>query len=268
MNTEMFRCGDGGSLAAFVYDECEPREREVIAAHVALCRICAEEIASLTATRATLTAWRPPDVALGFRITRADAAGLSPEQPGEATVLRPARWWRQPLPAWAQAAAAAAIFASGLAVGAARTDSAAALPTPITRTAPAATVPTGVAEPPTTVTDAVSARDLAEVERRLRADIAQLQLATARAQMVRRGEPGDGENVMGQVRALVAESEQRQRRELALRTAEVVRDFDAQRRVDMTQVQRSMGQLQIVAGAAARDQEQMGRFLRNVSQSR
>src|SRR6185503_10472602 len=37
-----------------------------------------------------------------------------------AKVLRPAAWWKKPLPAWAQAAAAVVIFAAGMSVNAFR----------------------------------------------------------------------------------------------------------------------------------------------------
>jgi hypothetical protein len=47
---------------------------------------------------------------LGFQLTRTES-----EQPSK--VLRPATWWRRPLPAWAQAAAAVVIFAAGMSAG-------------------------------------------------------------------------------------------------------------------------------------------------------
>jgi len=118
---DMNPCGNHEALIAYLYDECEPPERESIAAHVELCALCAEEIQSLRDTRAHLGAWSPPSVALGFQIVRTEA-----DQPGK--VLRPSAlagrssqsegWWRQPLPAWAQVAAAVVIFAAGMGVGA------------------------------------------------------------------------------------------------------------------------------------------------------
>jgi hypothetical protein len=58
------------------------------------------------------------------------------------------------------------------------------------------------------------------------------------------------------VRALIDESEQRQRRELALRTAEVVRDLDAQRQFDFARIQRAFGQFEGTAGAEIQRQRQ------------
>ena len=116
---DMNPCGNHEALIAYLYDECEPPERESIAAHVALCASCAEEIQSLRDTRAHLGAWSPPSMALGFQITRTEA-----DQPATSVAAAAAAWWRQPLPAWAQVAAAVVIFAAGMGVSAVRsTDS-------------------------------------------------------------------------------------------------------------------------------------------------
>ena len=77
---------------------------------------------------------------------------------------------------------------------------------------------------------------------------------------------GSDAEVLARVRALIDESEQRQRRELALRTAEVVRDVDAQRQVDWTRVQRAMGQFEGTAGAELQRQRQDLNNLIRVSQ--
>lgn len=113
-------CGNYEALVTYLYDECEPAERERIAAHISQCASCTEELQGLQDTRAHLGAWTPPSLSLGFQITRTEDA-----QPGK--VLRPATfahrdahreagWWRQPLPAWAQMAAAVLIFAAGMSV--------------------------------------------------------------------------------------------------------------------------------------------------------
>ena len=74
--TDMFPCGDHEVLVAYLYDECEPADRDKVAAHVTHCVSCAEEIASLRATRTQLAAWAPPDARLGFQITQTDAANV------------------------------------------------------------------------------------------------------------------------------------------------------------------------------------------------
>jgi anti-sigma factor RsiW len=102
---DTFHCGDNAALVGYLYDEGDARERAEIAAHLAVCSDCAAEVADLSATRQQLSAWTPPEAQLDFRLTSGAAAP-------------PARWWSNPLPAWAQLAAAAVIFAFGIALGA------------------------------------------------------------------------------------------------------------------------------------------------------
>ena len=65
---------------------------------------------------------------------------------------------------------------------------------------------------------------------------------------------------------MIEDSEQRQQRELALRTAEVVRDFDAQRRDDLARIERTMGQMDGTTGVEVAQQRQMLNYLMRVSQ--
>src|SRR5207249_7908765 len=109
--SETFTCGDHGALVSYLYDECAPNERRAISAHMAICRECAKELTSLGATREQLATWTPPEAQLGFRIVADNPSS---------NVLRPSRWWQKPMPAWAQAAAAALIFATGVTLGALR----------------------------------------------------------------------------------------------------------------------------------------------------
>jgi hypothetical protein len=176
-------------------------------------------------------------------------------------------WWRQPMPAWMQAAAAIAVFGAGLAVGARQ-----AAPAP---TSPAASVaqaaPGATPGPASEGAVPVSASELAKLEERLRQEIAQVRAAQSAGSptpvaVARRAEPDDA--VLSRMQALIGESEERQRRELALRTAQVVRDLDAQRRDDLTRVQATMGQIEGSTGAELRQQNrELWNFLmNNVSQ--
>ena len=72
--------------------------------------------------------------------------------------------------------------------------------------------------------------------------------------------------MLARVTALLEESEQRQQRELALRTAQVVRDFDSQRQVDLAQIQRNLGQIEGLTGAEVREQREMLNYLMRVSE--
>ena len=242
--SQTFTCGDNGALVSYLYDECEPHERLAISAHVAVCCGCAEELTSLGATRELLATWSPPAAQLGFRVV-ADAP--------RSNVLRPSRWWQQPMPAWAQAAAAALIFTTGVGLGALRGTSS----TRAEATTPrATTVPLAAAN-----AAAVTPGDLSALEQRLRGEMSQMRNTS--------GSTAPGANdaqILERVRALIQDSEQRQQRELALRTAEVVRDFDAQRRVDLTRIERTLGQMDGTTGVEVEQQRQMLNYLMRVSQ--
>lgn len=232
-------CGDGAALVSYLYDECPPEERRAMEAHLAICQGCADEVEALGGARAQLAAWTPPDVHLGFR--------MNPEPTPRADV-RLASWWRQPLPAWAQMAAAAAIFSLGLSVGLLRSSE-----------APSATATVAVSPSlAPTEPERVTSGELASLEARLRAEI---RLAQGAAPPVVSGPPA-----LEQVRALIEDSERRQQRELTLRTAEIVRDFDAQRRVDMARMERTVGQMEGTTGAEVQTQRQMLDYLMRVSQ--
>jgi hypothetical protein len=249
--SQTYTCGDPGSLVSYLYDECEPHERRAIAAHVAVCGACAEELVSLGATRELLGAWSPPDAQLGFRVVS------DPPRSGDAggNVLRPSRWWRQPMPAWAQAAAAAVIFATGVTLGALRATT--------EPRAAAGSQPAGVA-PVAAGTAAVTRGDLSALEQRLRAEMSQMRTAST-ATGSATASTGDAQ-LLERVRTMIQDSEQRQQHELALRTAEVVRDFDAQRHDDLTRIERAMGQMDGTTGVELEQQRQLVNYLMRVSQ--
>ena len=244
--SETFQCGDSNALVAYLYDECAPADRPAIAAHVALCGACAAEIAALESTREQLAAWTPPGVDLGFVISRPAATPAA---------SRAGRWFLRPMPAWAQVAAAVLIFGAGLSLGVARgtlSDSS----SPVATTAPSNA-------------SSISAEDLQALEQRLRNEIAQVRAGITRgtgAQAVASPLPPSEAQMMARVRALIEESEQRQQRELALRTADIVRDFDSQRSVDLAQIQRSFGQMEGATSAEVREQRQLLNYLMRVSQ--
>ena len=230
MNVE-FTCGDPAGLAGYLYDECESRERAAIEAHLAVCPSCASELSALGATRTALASWTPPEATLGFRI----AAASEP------------RWWARPLPAWAQVAAALVIFAVGMALGTRAVDQ------------PPGAAPARASVTPSTMPAAgVSANDLAALERRLRTEMASLRPAST-------GRPApvaaNDDAVMQRVRALLAESEERQQRELAMRLSQVLRDVDTQRRMDLRRIEQTFGQMEGFTRPELADQRQMINYL-------
>jgi hypothetical protein len=286
--SDRFQCGDNTALVGYLYGECEAEERGVIAAHVSICAACAVELAALDSTREQLASWTPPDIERGLALGgRPQVSGLRPQ---EASGVRPAGAWppspgafatfRGPLPAWAQAAAACLIFAAGLWLGVMR-GSAPATTSAGTSAEGTATAPTParIADGPlrtmASATAVATATDLAALERRLRAEMAQLRSAALTQAAGAQGAAGgqgavnnaDGQ-LLARVRTLIEESEQRQQRELALRTAQVVRDFDLQRQMDLAQIQNTVGQIEGLTGAEVRDQRQMLNYLMRVSEQR
>ena len=281
--SDTFQCGDNTALVSFLYDECEPGERAAIDAHVALCAACAAEVAALRSARLQLASWTPPEADLGFAvvrdIVRPQALGLraqgwakseASDSPGPRG-LKPGPWFRQPMPAWAQAVAACLIFGAGLSLGVLRPSTIArdALSFIEGRGTSSNTLPSGQVAatsnvaPPGTVT----ATDLSALEQRLRAEMAALRAVPASTTAA--APQGNNAQILAQVRALIDESEQRQQRELALRTAQVIRDFDSQRRVDLAQIQNKVGQIEGLAGAEVREQRQMLNYLvQRVSEQR
>jgi len=92
-------CDERERLIGYVYDECDDGERRRIDAHLEECGTCRTEIGGLRRVRQDLLAWDVPE-------------------PEYDSVWRPfappntTPWWRE-VPAWAMAAAAAAVFAVG-----------------------------------------------------------------------------------------------------------------------------------------------------------
>ena len=247
--SETFTCGDHGALVSYLYDECTPAERRAIAAHLVVCGACGEELIALGGTREQLAMWTPPDAQLGFRI--------APET-SKSNVLRPARWWRQPMPAWAQAAAAVVIFGTGMMLGAVRG---------VTQPAGGGLQTAAMARSNTTVTAnaanaaPITRADLVALEQRLRSEMTQTRPASQNVA----ASPADA-RIFERVRVMIDDSEQRQRRELALRSAELVRDFDAQRNVDLARIERTFGQMDGTTGVEVAQQRQMLNYLMRVSQ--
>ncbi len=267
-----FSCSDKETLIAYIYGECAEEDRRRVEAHAASCRACADEIAGIGSVREALVAWTPAPAAGSFRIVR-DAEEGTP-----AKVLRPARWWRRPVPAWARAAAAVLLVAGGAGLAnldvhygadglTVRTgwrhpaDTAASASARVQ--APAATIPASATATPWRA-------DLAALERQLRGDFGG-EVQALRASM-RQPSPAStqaaDDRVMARVRQLIDESEQRQQREMAYRVSQVQGELSAQRRADLYRVQAGLGQLQGQTGEEVMKQRQLINYLLTVSQKK
>jgi uncharacterized iron-regulated membrane protein len=124
----------------------------------------------------------------------------------------------------------------------------------------------------TTAGSTVSASQLANLESRLRSEMAAMRSTgaapaaptTANVRM----DDAEREALMRQVRQLVRESEDRQQQAFTIRAAQVARDAEIQRRVDVANLRQSLEQMQGSTSEVQRQQGEMLKYLVNVSQRR
>jgi hypothetical protein len=229
------------TLVAYLYDELEPPERAAFLAHVAACRTCDAELAELRDVRQQLAQWASPE---------GQALPLS----GWDRPSRPGSVWAavRDVPAWAQVAAALLVL--GVAAGIANIE---------VRYDPSGlSVRTGWDAPPAQTTPAASRADLASLEQRLLTQLAEAQNRAATTSGPRPSAAASAAetseaDLVRRLRTLVAESERRQQRELALRVAEVLRDVQAQRVADLQRIDRSLGIIQSSTGVEVMRQRQL-----------
>jgi hypothetical protein len=236
-------------IVAYLYEDIEPAARSAFESHIAGCAVCREEIAELRVMRTELARWAPPGPARVFTFPAS-------------TAPRRSRVWSAlaEIPAWAQVAAALLVL--GIAAGIANVEVKYDRAGFAVRTGWMATDAASAAggsfssgvTPDLKVgpTDASTAAqpwraDLTALERQLRAE-----LQTAKAEAVKRGGPEarSDADLLRRVRALIEESERNQRRELALRVAEVAREGQAQRIADLQRIQRGFNALENTTGGA------------------
>jgi hypothetical protein len=270
-----FDCDDKERLVSYVYGEIGDRDRAAVDAHLSRCAACREEVAGLSSVRVDLARWQPPDAELSFRVVR------QPE-----VVQR--RWWH--MPAWAPplALAAGLVLAVGAVVANVQvqvghgelTVHAGWNRTPVTGST-TTTVPVqaaSVVAPATGARGTLTAtpvkatlseheirQAMADLESRLRSEFAISHQPAPLARQVSAENVDRGE-LLQQVRTLVDESERRQQRELALRLAQVVQDFDTQRRTDLVRIEQGFGQIESLTGAEAARQRAVTNYLVRASQ--
>jgi anti-sigma factor RsiW len=243
-------CENKEAIVAYLYDEVDAIERSRIEAHLAACGECRSEVNALRAVRIELPAWAPPERDLGFTIVdRADRAQTA----------APVRRWA--MPAWGLAAAATLVLAAAAAIANVEVSYGAqglSVRTGWGRAVPAAA--DVAAERPVVAAEEPDWRaELTGLERRLREEFAAKDTAARPAATV----TNESDGVLRRVRTLIGESETRQQKELALRIAQVLRDFDRQRQTDLVRIQYGMGQLE---RSTAADREMVNHLVRVSSQ--
>jgi hypothetical protein len=230
-------CDSKELLVSFLYDELDPSAKRAFDIHLASCTECRDELAELRATRGQIALWTPPEPDFGFRIVRGDAA------PPPAPRFRIT-------PAWGLAAAALLVVAVGAAI--ANLDVRYGRDGLVVRTgwqhavdAPVSTQPAVASLTP------VDWKAQAEaLDRRLR-DLEQTISPRSRTSAIQNASASDMSDaeVLQRVREMLGQSETRQQRALAARTAEITRDFDAKRKLDLVAIDQGMTRLQNTSGA-------------------
>ena len=251
------------ALVAYLYDDREAEDRAAFDAHLPACARCQSDLAGLRGVRAQLTSWEPPRFQSHAPSRAESIESAIPNPPSSISISR-----RVPL--WAQAAAAVLCVGIGAGLANLRVQYSAGVLTVRTgwRDAGAAAGPAAAAASPVASAAAapgVSPADLAAVERRLLQEIHAAESRPVSAPAAARPDA----DLMKRVQALVEASEKQQQRELALRVADVLRDVDAQRRSDLTTINRNLGLIQNNTGIEVmRQRELLNNLLVRASQSK
>ena len=253
----MFTCDDKATLVAYLYDEVDAPERQLVDEHLRQCAACAGEVAALSGVRSELTQWAPPKAELGFTILRSDIlrSDILPGDilrsdtvhqqagPPSATVLRPAPWWNT-VPVWAQAGAAILVLAVSAAIANVQVKSGPdgfVVSTGWMTPTPATTTPATTTAAPMVATGGSGEAwqpALIALEQQLRQEIrANRETGVVRA--ASRSQADDA--TVRRIRELLEASESRQKGELALRVTQLARDMDIQRRADLLRVEQASG---------------------------
>ena len=258
-------CEQKELLVGYLYDDLAPGERAAFETHLRGCAECRTELKALRDVRADLAAWAPPEPDFGFRVVRGgrDAAATDIRPVVAPPVQSWRAWWT---PAAGLAAAAVLVLAAAASLvhlEVHRGPDGITVRTGWGASAPAASSAAGRSSGGTTssgsaqdvrLSSTADAGFIAEIERRLNA----LEAASSHDSGLRNASTlsarsSDAE-IIRRVRDLLAQSEQKQQGELALRISQVIRDVDAQRVADLTRIQKGLSSIDatVTAEAAAR----------------
>ena len=243
----MSDCPENEALVAYLYDECEAAERTHVERHLKTCTACAAELEGFASLRGTLREWAPPDARLAVRIVA--------DRDEETERAASPAWWLGALrPAWGLALAATTVLVVGAAIASVEMrygDGGFVFRMGWTGAEVGAEEAAGLAgaAPPATSGEEVPPwrAELAALERQLRGE-----LAAQRGD----GAPSDrfvpaasvpatpaGEDLLRQVRALMAESEHRQRQEFASGLMRLAQEIDLHRQADQMRMQQEVDTL-------------------------
>ncbi|MGB2717402.1 MAG: zf-HC2 domain-containing protein [Vicinamibacterales bacterium] len=234
-------------LLDYLYDELPASDRAAFELHLRECVDCQTELSDLGGTRLALAAWSPPDSELGFKIIREQPSGRR----RSLGAFRPFDGLRAG-PAWGLAAAAILVLAVAAAISnielrygndglVVRTGWNKSASVQAARDSAAATVPVSLTSEEWASRLRLLDQRLQQLEQRER----RVQAATlpGEPQATASGGMSDAE-LLRTFRRIIAESETRQQRELAMRLTQVVREFDATRAGDLARIEQGLRQVQ------------------------
>ena len=276
---------DSEQLISYLYDDLAAPDRAAFERHLRECAACQEELAAFRGLRSTLSTWTPPQPELAFEIVdhrtpRSHPPAHAPA-PAHAHAPAPAHapahahshshvaswraWWT---PAAGLAAAAVLVLAAASAVAHVEfhygTDGWSVRTGWNTPATPVQAASTVRASAPSDAQKFDAA--FAEVERRIRTLESASRAAGAPSpvrpvsQIIPSNRLSDTE-MLARVRDLLAQSESRQQRELALRIAQVLRDVDAQRTADLARIQQGLGKIDAMTTADAAAHREIANYL-------
>lgn len=249
-------------LIGYVYGELSPSERAAFEAHVGTCAACSQEVETLQEARQHLACWAPPEPALDFTVVRGGRTATAP--PRRLAFV----------PAWGLAAAASLLVLAGAAAianvemrygpdglvvrtGWAESGAPAFSPAPSSDRVMAAPQRE---EPTQSLMPAGSSEDLKAELVALRARLETLEGAAAGSGTMQASDTALLDRRLAAVSAnlqkLLAESEKRQRSEVALQVAEVWKDFNAVRASDIARVQQTVGRQQVITNSQLKQQRE------------
>ena len=232
-------CDSKELLVSFLYDEIDPAAKRQFQKHLTTCVDCRDELAELGATRAQIATWTPPGADLGFRMVRE----------AESTKRR----WFEWSPAWGFAAAAVMLLAIGAAI--ANLDIRYGSGGLVVRTGWNHSVDLAQQSAATNVTPVdwkAQAAQLDRLDRRLR-DL-ERNTSTRQSPVQNASTVDMSEQRM---REIVGQSETRLQRAFVARLADLTREFDARRQLDLATIDQGMTRLQNTSGAELRQYREL-----------
>jgi hypothetical protein len=249
---------DQDALLNYLYEEGDAAERLKVARHLQDCAACSVAVLEFQSVRGMLADWTPPPVKLGFRIVEDPKDGASTQR----------RWIpARRLPVAAQAAAAVLLFGAGMAVSQLQVRYADGALTVATRPTETQTADAAPGAQPPFVPATAAKKDIILTGEVAKPENSELRAMEQQLKTALNGR-ADANVILRSVRAMIDQSEARQQRELALRLADVVRDFDTQRRADLLQVQQNFGQLEGQTGQEVAHQRELLNYLVRTSGTR